>query len=211
MQAEQYTLPEFNIPSGTYKASMEKTLSKVLAFVDMNKQRRFKQGCTIMPIATTEKRLLSITGSRMESSRLIKYMCKMGLIELESSEYQFNAFYKADNHSRLYRYYVDNEVKLKQYCMEHKITMYICKNTKQPRNKQYDIHTFDKSQVVFSSKLHLLRPPELSVSQFEAYLLMCLYENYPMLRHYQILADEINQNYYQDNPDFAIRFVPNFT
>ena len=40
---------------------------------------------------------------------------------------------------------------------------------------------------------------------------MCLYENYPGLRFHIEKANEINEKYYKEYPEFRIRFQPNFT
>ena len=87
IKCEDYTLPEFIIPDTRKKECQKALLSKVLAFIDLNKQRRFAEGCTIMPIPTTSKRLMAICGSSREVSRLIKFMISIGLISVESDTY----------------------------------------------------------------------------------------------------------------------------
>ena len=74
-----------------------------------------------------------------------------------------------------------------------------------------EVKSFEKSEVRFSSKLHLLKPDNWSTTEFEEYLTFCLYENYPQLKHYQELADYINEKYYADDMDRQIQFRPNFT
>ena len=69
----------------------------------------------------------------------------------------------------------------------------------------------DKSKVRFSSKLKLIKPVGLSKSEFEKQLTLCLYENYPALRFHIDKANEINEKYYKDYPEFRVRFQPNFT
>ena len=45
-------------------------------------------------------------------------------------------------------------------------------------------------------------------AEFEKQLTLCLYENYPGLRFHIEKANEINENYYKDYPEFRIRFQP---
>ena len=211
IKCEDYTLPEFIIPDTRKKECQKALLSKVLAFIDLNKQRRFAEGCTIMPIPTTSKRLIAICGSSMEVSRLIKFMISIGLISVESDTYSYN---NNKTYSKTYRYYYDNELKILEYCNNNNVNIYEACNIHTLVNTftiDKNITSFDDSQVRFSSKLHLLRPDDYSKAKFENYLSVCLYDNYPQLEHYQKLADDINRTYYKNYPDFRIRFVPSFT
>ena len=81
-ECTDYRLPTFQIPSVRSKKSTEETLSKVLTFIDWSKYKRLAHGCTIMPIPTTNKRLVDICGSQRQVSNLIKFMCKIGLLAL---------------------------------------------------------------------------------------------------------------------------------
>ena len=52
VRAEPYVLPKFCIVESKAKgaeAKLRTKLSKVLAFIDSVKHKRFKEGCTIMP------------------------------------------------------------------------------------------------------------------------------------------------------------------
>ena len=107
-RAEAYVLPEFNMIESNAKgapAKLRKKLSKVLAFIDSMKHKRFKDGCTIMPISVTNKENLAIWGDKMGVSRAITYMIEIGLISVESDKYQFGAYYEKDNKSKSYYYY----------------------------------------------------------------------------------------------------------
>ena len=60
---ETYVLPEFIIKKSKAKGAetkLKNKLSKVLAFVDLVKYKRFKTGCTVMPISVTNKENLAI-------------------------------------------------------------------------------------------------------------------------------------------------------
>lgn len=215
MECTEYTLPELKIPEVRSKACTKRTLGKVLAFIDMVKYKRLARGCTIMPIATTSKKLISICGSQRNASNMIKYMVAIGLLSEEDKVYQFNATQEEYNKAKTYRYYYNNELKIKDYCKEHDINKYVVLNNKQSRIasvvEKLKIENFYNDQVRFSSQLHLLKPENYSVAQFERYIEAVLYRNYPYLAHYQDLADEINANYYADCPEMAISFTPNYT
>ena len=80
IKAINYKVPEFNIAESNAKGAKTKLktkLSKVLAFVDSVKHKRFKDGCTIMPISVTNKDNLAIWGNNMGVSRAIDYMIKV--------------------------------------------------------------------------------------------------------------------------------------
>jgi hypothetical protein len=140
-------------------------------------------------------------------------MITIGLIEVESNNYSFNHRKDSDNYCKTYRYYVENEEKVKDYCQEHSINMFHWKNRREKGMGTLldtcKITSFEPSEVRFSSELHLLKPDNYSVKQFEDYLEDVLYFNYPQLDHYQKVADEINEEYYKEYPDLQIRFKPN--
>ena len=214
-ECTDYCVPTFEVPSVRTKKCTEETLSKVLAFIDWSKYKRLAHGCTIMPIPSTNKRLIDICGSQRQVSNLIKFMCKIGLLEIASDKYQYNAFREKYNQSKKYKYFYDNERKIIEYCKERGIIKKILKD-----NYDMHIHTvvekfriedFDEEQVRFSSKLKLVKPSELSKMEFEAYLTSILYVNYPELAYYQKMADYINDRYYADDERLAIHFRPNFT
>ncbi len=212
---EPYKAPKFNIKESKAKGAetkLKNKLSKVLAFIDLVKHKRFKTGCTVMPISVTNKDNLAIWQNEKGVSRAIDFMIEIGLISVESDKYQFGAYYEKDNKSKTYRYYKENEDKLKKYCEDHDIQMFIVKNKVYNMSELKKLHTgIDKSKVRFASRLKLIKPIELSRAEFEKQLTLCLYENYPALRFHIVKANEINEKYYKDYPEFRIRFQPNFT
>lgn len=215
IKAENILTPMFNITESTAKgadAKLRTKLGKVLAFIDSVKHKRFKNGCTIMPISVTNKANLAIWGDKMSVSRAIAYMIEIGLISVENEKYQFNAYYEKDNKSKSYYYFKENEDKIKAYCEERDIFMYIVEN------KVYDISeskhidkVIDKSKVRFATGLNLVRPKGMSKTEFQKQLSLCLYENYPGLRFYIMKANEINKLCYEKYPEFRICFQPTFT
>jgi hypothetical protein len=211
MECNEYTLPELKIPEVRSKMCTKKKLGKVLAFIDMVKYKRLARGCTIMPIASTSKKFISICGSQQNASNLIKYMVKIGLLGEESAVYQFNATQEGYNKAKTYRYYYDNELKVKEYCRENNINKYVVLNKKQSVVQKFRIENFDNDRVRFSSQLHLLKPDNYSMAQFENYIESVLYQNYPYLSYYQELADSINETYYADCSEMSISFTPNYT
>ena len=214
-RADDYVLPAFTIKESKAKgaeAKLRNKLSKVLTFIDFVEHKRFKTGCTIIPISVTNKDNLSIWENEKGVSRALSFMIEIGLISIESDRYQFGAYYEKDNKSKCYRYYKENEDKVKQYCKDHNIQMYIIKNKLYSMDEIKNVHTeIDKSKVRFASRLKLVKPAELSKTEFEKQLTLCLYENYPGLRFHIQKANEINEKYYKDYPEFRIRFQPNFT
>lgn len=100
IECKEYTLPELKIPEVRSKSCTKKKLGKVLAFIDMVKHKRLAHGCTIMPVASTNKKFISICGSQQNTSNMIKYMVKIGLLEEEDATYQFNAAKEGYNKSK---------------------------------------------------------------------------------------------------------------
>lgn len=215
VRLEEYELPEFKISVSQAKGAVGKLknkLSKVLAFIDCVKHKRYKEGCTVIPISTTSKDYLSIWNSKTGVSNAIAYMIEIGLISIESEKYQFKAFYEKDNISKTYRYYVENEIKIKEYCNEHGIEKYVAKNKIYTDEEITPVHKdIDKSKVKFSSNLRLFPPEGMGKMQFEKELTFCLYENYPALRFFINKANEINKMCYEEEcQDFKIKFEPKF-
>ena len=214
-RADDYILPAFTITESKAKgaeAKLRTKLSKVLAFIDSVKHKRYKTGCTIIPISVTAKDNLAIWDHEKGVSRAIAYMKEIGLISVESDKYQFGAYYEKDNKSKSYRYYKENEDKLKEYCKERGIEMFVVKNTVYSLDEIQNVHSdIDRTKVRFASKLKLIRPDKISKAEFEKQLTLCIYENYPGLRFHIEKANEINEKYYRNYPEFRIRFEPNFT
>ena len=213
--ANPYILPTFSIKESKAKGAetkLKNKLSKVMAFIDSVKHKRFKTGCTIMPISVMNKDNLAIWGNEMGVSRAIAFMIEIGLLSVENDKYQFGAYYEKDNKSKTYRYYKENEDKIKEYCTDHNIQMFIIKNKIYAMSELKNIHTdIDRSKVRFTSRIKLIKPADLSKVEFEKQLTLCLYENYPGLRFHIMKANEINERYYKEYPEFRIRFQPNFT
>lgn len=211
---EPYKTPKLNIKESKAKGAETKLrnkLGKVLAFINSMKYIRIKDGCTLMPISVTNKENLAIWGNEMGVSRGIAYMIEIGLISIENDKYQFGAYYEKDNKSKTYRYYKENEDKIKKYCDDHGIEMFVVKNKVYNTSELKNVHTgIDRSKVRFASRLKLIKPIELSRAEFEKQLTLCLYENYPALRFHIVKANEINEKYYKDYPEFRIRFQPKF-
>lgn len=209
MEASAYTVPSFYPPTLT-KPNIKK-IQKVMAFVDMVKYKRVKEGTTIMPIPTTNKQMIRLCGNQREVSRLIGFMVDIGLIGVYDDSYQFKAHRAEDNKSKIYYYYYENEVRLLEWCKEKGIEKVegVMKNV--IKNKNCGEIFADREKVRFRSNLKLMKPQDMSVKDFEGVLLDCLYENYKGLRSYQEKADVINEKYYSGMPEMALRFVPSFT
>lgn len=211
---DDYIVPEFKVDESTAKGAkttLRKKLSKVLAFVNSVKNKRAKVGCTIMPISVTSRANLMIWGAPKNITNAIAFMKELGLIETESDYYRYKAYTKYENSSKIYRYYKENEDKLKAYCAERGIEPYWEKNTVYSSEDVFNRDSsIDGSKVRFSSRLRLVKPAYLSKTDFEKELTLCLYENYPGLRFHIIKANEINERCYKNYPEFRIRFQPKF-
>ena len=129
---------------------VKEQLSKVLAFIDLNKQKRFSDGVTVMPIATTNKRLLSIWGSSMNISRAIQFMTEIGLLSEYDTTYQFNAYYDKNNKSKLYAYSYDTEQSIITYCNNNNINKYKIINITIVNIFAVEDIPFEKDEVRFS-------------------------------------------------------------
>ena len=184
---------DFIVPNRRNKANINKMFSKALAFIDMHKHLRRSDEVSIIPIATTNVKLLKVCNSPSGIKNLKDFLIEIGLISLYDNSYQFNAYNDKDNHCKLYAYNPDNEKLIKQYCADNGINKFEWKNYKEATNNIKSLDAFDKSQVKFNSKLHLLKPDNWSKDQFEQYLYNILYENYPQLKSYQLKADKLNE------------------
>lgn len=205
-------MPEFHIPESRAKAAQRRKLSKVLAFVKRAQSIRLNTGCTIMPIPTTNKNMIAIAGSVANASNLIKFMCEIGLISIESDKYRFNSRRAGGNFSKKYRYYYENEVRLIEYCKQEGIKEHLTKNCQKKNEEALPAYLMiSPENIAFSSRVRLVKPKNVSVAGFEENLTRCLYREYPDLERYQKLADEINETYYTEYPELAIRFVPHLT
>ena len=211
--SKEVSFNPFNIPQVRSVKCTKEKLSKVLAFIDMKKHSRFSDGYTVMNIACTSKKLLSMCGSEKNVSNLIKYMKIIGLLADYDETYQFKGFYDNLNRCKSYVYNKEAEDKIKEYCIINNINMYQIKNNKYHTiaEKFGNVKSFERSEVRFSSKLHLMKPTNWSKADFEDYLTLSLYENYPHLEYYQSLADEINETYFDEDYDRQVQFTPKFT
>lgn len=209
-----FQINPFSIPENRQQVKVKEYLAKALAFIDMVKQRRFSDGFTVLSISCKNKRLLSMfNNSQPRVSLWLDYLKTTGLIADYDDKYQFNGYYERNNKCKTYVYSYDTETKIKEYCINNNINKYQIRNVINNNNsiKLQTIENFDKASVRFSSKLNLLKPDNWSVAKFEEYLVNCLYENYPQLRHYQELADLINDVYYSEDVDRQIQFIPKIT
>jgi hypothetical protein len=224
---EGYATPKFEIPvkkSNNYETYKRAELSRVLAFIEYAQKKRIKGGCTAMPIPTTSRKNLMIWGYPKAISRGIEFMKEIGLITVHINQYRFGVPYQGANYGKTYAYFEENEQKVIQYCEEQGIYKYVVKNLEEIKGTEKQIlkiesaiehidavKTFDRSAVRFAKGLSLEKPDGVSGQDFEAYLYCCLYLNYPEFALHQMKADEINENFYKDYPEFKLRFRPHFT
>ena len=210
---EDYVLPNFNIveskaPGAETKRRLK--LSKILTFVKSIQRRRYKDGCTELPIATTSRANCWLWGSVKNVSNALKHMTEIGLIEVHNNNIRFRAANEKENLSRTYKYFVENEKKFIQYCKDNGIESYVPKCPKavkvSKKVKSSCDTVVDPNDVRFSSKLKLIKPKDVSVIDFEKYLECCLEQNYINFRFIKDKVDEINERFYKDDTYFAIKF-----
>ena len=201
--------------NGALKKYKER-FSKYLAFIDCVKYFRSKEHCTILALATTSNVFLNIWGSTRNVSNAFERLEKIGLIKEYDSYYQTGM-------CKLYYYFVENEKLLIEHCKEYNIEKKIIKNVKELTDKEKrefqrrceETYSDEfKAKVLFKSRssleLKLKRPNSVKPIQFKSDLYEMLYENYPGFKIYQGIADEINETFYKDQPDFKIKFKPSF-
>lgn len=204
-------MPPFLIPKNRSQKSQREQLSKVLAFVKHERNIRAAEGCTVMPIPTTNKHMLAIAGSPANASNLIKFMCQIGLISPECEKYRFGSRYEKNNYAKTYRYYYDNEQKLLVYCEQEGIGEFSTKNCTRRNITVPACSEISVKDVAISSHLKLVKPKDLSHTEFEDYISELIYQRYPHLEAYQELVDEINETHYSDYPELSISFRLHFT
>ena len=185
---------------------------KYLAFIDCVKYFRSKEHCTILALATTSNVFLNIWGSSRNVSNAFERLEKIGLIK------EYDGYYQTGM-CKLYYYFVENEKLLIEHCKEYNIEKMSTKNVQElnpKEKKEYqrrceEVYTKEfKEKVKFNSNLTLNRPASVKPEQFKKDLYEMLYENYPGFKIYQDLAEEINDTFYNDQPDFKIKFRPKF-
>ena len=125
------------------------------------------------------------------------------------SDHRFR--YEKCNFSKKYRYYYDNEVKIIDYCERESIKEFVPKNHPDRKLNDLPMPLISFKSVSFSERLNLVKPSDISAAEFEKCISELLFRKYPDLEKYQMLADEINETYYAQYPELAIRFIPRFT
>ena len=73
-------MPPFQIPKNRSKKSQREQLSKVLAFVKYERNIRAAEGCTIMPIPTTNKQKDAISKVN-KGDAIVAYGKIIGMVE----------------------------------------------------------------------------------------------------------------------------------
>lgn len=209
IKCDDYTVPPFSIrPPSKAKGAYGKWINqhrKIYTFVNSIHYLVDKYECTIIPISTNFRGNIIIFGSPKIISKYIKEMITIGLLSIESTAFQ----YGKSNRCRTYRYYKENEAKFIQFCQENHI---------EPLDNKVNTHanytlsnispSIDKSKVLFKTNRRLKKPNNLTCSKFEEQLNDCLRENYPPLRYYTPIADEINTHIAKD--ELKVKFGPSF-
>lgn len=100
-------------------------------------------------------------------SNLIKFMCEIGLISIESDKYRFNSRRAGGNFSKKYRYYYENEVRLIEYCKQEGIKEHLTKNCQKKNEEALPAYLMiSPENIAFSSRVRLVKPKNVSVAGF---------------------------------------------
>lgn len=124
IKVTEYTVPEFKIPTSNgkgFKTSQRKQFSKILTFIKYTQRKRYSDCCTILPIPTNSKMNLAIWNNHRTVKNQIELMIKIGLIEVENPNSRKSSY---ESYSKTYRYYVENEIKFLEYCLDNNIEMF---------------------------------------------------------------------------------------
>ena len=210
----EYVVPPFVIKETRDKKRIDQ-LRKVLTFIKKKAQPNRKKGvCTIMPISSTSKDLKKIWTNVFRGRELME---EIGLIRIYSDEY--NRFGRR-TFAKLYMYFYENELKFINYCEKNNISE-LDLDLKEKENDEIvesdEINeddeiddVLDETKVKIGKGLYLKKPASISCSEFEKQLLEIFKTNYPEYQKYKNMVDEMNEKYYKDKPEFAIRFEPSF-
>lgn len=172
-------IPPFTVPQKRKQKSTDKMLESALLFCDLVKHKRLCNKVTVMPISTNNKVYIQAFGYSKAISRLIKFMTEIGLISVANSNYRFDSKNPDNNKSREYYYFHDNECALRAYCETHNISVSHKSRNSASLFDTLGIGGFLADKVRFNSKLRLKKPLNYSKSEFEDFLRISLYANYP--------------------------------
>ena len=197
LEKGQYQVPDFDIPK-TRDCKIKKELGKILTFIYEKAQGvRKKDACTIMPIPWNMPILKEIWSNVTRGKVLME---KIGLIQEYNNKWRYGAGHF--NYGKTYAYFYENEVKFIERCKKDNINPIQLKNYKQL--KPQNIQNIDSTKVKIGTGLRLEKPSSMSPKQFEDALTQIIYTKYKQLEEVQKLADEINEKYYENYPEFKI-------
>lgn len=218
---EKYRLTEIERPDdrklvwsekslSSFNTKERKTFSKILAFINYVKHRRFSDGLTVMYIACTDDVLKSICGTSRSASRLISVMKKYGLICDYNTKFHFGG---KNNKAKTYVYNAEKEKEIKKFCTENNINVCNIKDVKELKHKSIkDIDVaFDPKSVKVSSNCHYCKSKGMGIDTFEELLKIYLIKNYKQYLVYKNIGDDCNFLYGEENKELHNKFDFNFT
>jgi len=163
-----------------------------------------------MPISCRNRFLVKLCGNERNASNFIKFMKGIGLITVYSNSYHFSEVNPKNNKSKTYLYYVENEKKVIDYCKGEKIEEYEEEerenDVERPLMEKFSFDEFDNEKVRINCRLHLKKPKNMTEKAFEYELERIININYPLLKHYQALSQQMNERFYGDNPGFGSNY-----
>ena len=212
-----YSLKPFKVPKAEIRSIKQSRdfQAKLLAFYELKKKVTFADDTAIY-IPITSKKLKLIFGCPKSVAKAIDVMIECGLLAEYNEKYRFNAKY---NYSKQYIFHKPSWLLFVNYCKDNNILAYQYKNARNNNNESNNdtlVDHFDQayvaSRVCFTSKAAYYKPKDMSCSEFEQQLEICLRDNYKELfSDYQAQADHINETYFRNHPELQIQYLPNFT
>lgn len=185
----------------------KKNLELLIAFIDEYKHIFGRRELYALPISCTNKNLLNIFDNERHVSRVIELAQKVDLLKCVDDYYRFNAYDEELNCAK--RYICNKRVQDLIIELANKYQIVIRQYQNYKRNILYNNTIVDTSfedcpvNIAINSKLNL-RVPNKTDDQIIAWL----DQKYPQLAEYQKLADRINAQYYSNDRERRIQFIP---
>ena len=167
-------------------------------------------------IACTAPIMLQHFGCVKSASNIIKLAEKIDLLFCTSREYYYN---NNKSTSKCRGYIVNKSMSslVQDCCISYNIGVENNKNKNESASEIKDsssqpLNIISSSPLLpISCNLHSVRfscHHRLPKTLTDKDIRNALYQQYPLLQHYQNLAKQINQKYYADSPKLQIRFAP---
>lgn len=140
----------------------------------------------------------------MTASRVRKLLEKCGVISLDKT------WVYTENKANTYNWFLENETKFIEFCKENNCDIKI---EKEEREIEIDVGTLintysdlpQPDTIKLNSKVKYKKPKGLSKELFEAYLIECVKQNYPLYNSYKNLLYS-TPSHVQNKYEFSIKW-----